>query len=66
MIPCSRITAWFTALEFERELADVCRTYDLGVIPYSPLAGGFLTGKYRQGQEAVQSERARGAQRHFQ
>lgn len=51
--------------EFERELADICRTYNLGVIPYSPLAGGFLTGKYRQGQEAVQSERARGAQRHF-
>jgi aryl-alcohol dehydrogenase-like predicted oxidoreductase len=34
--------------EFERELAAVCRTYGLGVIPYSPLAGGFLTGKYRQ------------------
>ncbi len=36
--------------EFERELADVCRQYGLGVIPYSPLAGGFLTGKYRPGQ----------------
>ncbi len=34
--------------EFERKLADVCRTYQLGVIPYSPLAGGFLTGKYRK------------------
>jgi aryl-alcohol dehydrogenase-like predicted oxidoreductase len=33
--------------EFERELADVCATYELGIIPYSPLAGGFLTGKYR-------------------
>ncbi len=33
--------------EFERELADVCRAYGLGVIPYSPLAAGFLTGKYR-------------------
>ncbi len=32
--------------EFERELADVCVTYELGVMPYSPLAGGFLTGKY--------------------
>jgi aryl-alcohol dehydrogenase-like predicted oxidoreductase len=32
--------------EFERELESVCRTYGLGVIPYSPLAGGFLTGKY--------------------
>ncbi|MBI3160316.1 MAG: aldo/keto reductase [Chloroflexi bacterium] len=33
--------------EFERELAAVCRAYGVGVIPYSPLAGGFLTGKYR-------------------
>lgn len=37
--------------EFERELADVCEEYDIAVIPYSPLAGGFLTGKYsRDGQ----------------
>jgi len=35
--------------EFELELRDVCNTYGLGVIPYSPLAGGFLTGKYRRG-----------------
>ena len=34
--------------EFERELAAVCKTYHIGVIPYSPLAGGFLTGKYRR------------------
>lgn len=50
--------------EFERELADVCRLYGLGVLPYSPLAGGFLTGKYRQ-DRAVDSERARSAQRYF-
>jgi aryl-alcohol dehydrogenase-like predicted oxidoreductase len=36
--------------EFERELRDVCLTYGIGVIPYSPLAGGFLTGKYRRGE----------------
>jgi aryl-alcohol dehydrogenase-like predicted oxidoreductase len=36
--------------EFERELRDVCQAYGVGVIPYSPLAGGFLTGKYRQGE----------------
>lgn len=36
--------------EFERELRDVCQTFGLGVIPYSPLAGGFLTGKYRKGE----------------
>lgn len=36
--------------EYERELEAVCLRYGLGVIPYSPLAGGFLTGKYRQGE----------------
>ncbi|MFC1878960.1 aldo/keto reductase [Chloroflexota bacterium] len=50
--------------EYERELAQVCQKYRLGVIPYSPLAGGFLTGKYRKGQ-VPDSVRARGAQRYF-
>ena len=50
--------------EFEGELADVCRAYGLGVIPYSPLAGGFLTGKYRPG-ENTESARLRSARRHF-
>lgn len=36
--------------EYERELEQVCTTYGLGVIPYSPLAGGFLTGKYLRGE----------------
>jgi len=36
--------------DYERELEMICRTYGLGVIPYSPLGGGFLTGKYRRGQ----------------
>ena len=36
--------------EFQRELLAVCKDQHLGVIPYSPLAGGFLTGKYRKGQ----------------
>jgi aryl-alcohol dehydrogenase-like predicted oxidoreductase len=51
--------------EFERELADVCRTYGVGVIPYSPLAGGFLTGKYRQGQPDPESARAGRAKGYF-
>jgi aryl-alcohol dehydrogenase-like predicted oxidoreductase len=51
--------------EFESELADVCRIYGLGVIPYSPLAGGFLTGKYRQNQPEPESARASGAKRYF-
>ncbi len=43
--------------EFEQELAEVCQTYGLGVIPYSPLAGGFLSGKYRREQTEVGSQR---------
>lgn len=33
-------------LEFERELEPLCLDQAIGVIPYSPLAAGFLTGKY--------------------
>lgn len=50
--------------EFERELAEVCRVYGLGVIPYSPLAGGFLTGKYRPDRQNVDSSRAARAGRY--
>lgn len=48
--------------EFETELRDVCKTYGIGVIPYSPLAGGFLTGKYRKGKALPDSRRAEGLQ----
>lgn len=50
--------------EFERELAEVCRAYGLGVIPYSPLAAGFLTGKYRR-ERSDESARLRSARRYF-
>jgi aryl-alcohol dehydrogenase-like predicted oxidoreductase len=50
--------------EFERELSAVCKAYHLGVIPYSPLAGGFLTGKYRRNLVPI-SARAGGAKRYF-
>src|SRR6516162_9485348 len=33
--------------EIESELLPLCRDQDIGVIPYNPLAGGFLSGKYR-------------------
>jgi len=36
--------------EFEEGLADICQKFGLGVIPYSPLAAGFLTGKYRRNE----------------
>jgi aryl-alcohol dehydrogenase-like predicted oxidoreductase len=51
--------------EFERELEDVCWNYDIGVIPYSPLAAGFLTGKYRRDQVNVESARKGDARRYF-
>lgn len=43
---------------FERELQPLCLEEGIGVIPYSPLAAGFLTGKYRRGQELPKSGRA--------
>jgi len=50
--------------EFERELKAVCEKYHVGVIPYSPLAGGFLTGKYHRDQE-TESVRAGGVKRRY-
>jgi aryl-alcohol dehydrogenase-like predicted oxidoreductase len=34
----------------EWEILPLCRAEGIGVIPWSPLAGGWLTGKYRRGQ----------------
>ena len=34
----------------ERELVPMAQTYGLALIPWSPLAGGFLSGKYRRGE----------------
>ncbi len=50
--------------EFERELAEVCQNYQIGVIPYSPLGSGFLTGKYHQ-NHTPKSARRHGASRYF-
>ncbi|GIW05832.1 MAG: oxidoreductase [Dehalococcoidia bacterium] len=50
--------------EFERELRRVCLTYGLGVIPFFPLASGFLTGKYRR-DALPESPRATGVQRRY-
>jgi aryl-alcohol dehydrogenase-like predicted oxidoreductase len=33
----------------ERDLVPVCQRYEVGLVPYSPLANGLLTGKYRRG-----------------
>jgi len=49
--------------EFEREMADLVKQYGIGVINYSPLAGGFLTGKYRREGPLPESLRAERASR---
>ncbi|MCB9117520.1 MAG: aldo/keto reductase [Caldilinea sp.] len=36
----------------EWELVQVCQIEGLGIIPWSPLRGGWLSGKYRRGMEA--------------
>lgn len=51
--------------EFERELQAVCLDQGIGVIPYSPLGGGFLTGKYRRNAPVPESARAGGVQHRY-
>lgn len=41
----------------EREFAPMAQTYGIAIIPWSPTAGGFLTGKYRRGQPAPEGSR---------
>src|SRR5205085_8357140 len=42
----------------EADVLPTCRRYGMGVIPWSPLAGGWLTGRYRLGQDVPKSRRA--------
>ena len=62
-IDLSRANGWesFTCLQplynlldrsIEWELLPVCRNEGVGVIPWSPLRGGWLSGKYRRGMSA--------------
>ena len=51
--------------EFERELDPLCRDQQVGVLPYSPLAGGFLTGKYRANTPLPSSARAERIERRY-
>jgi aryl-alcohol dehydrogenase-like predicted oxidoreductase len=43
--------------EIEHELVPFCQEYGIGILPYYPLANGFLTGKYRRGQPAPEGTR---------
>jgi aryl-alcohol dehydrogenase-like predicted oxidoreductase len=42
----------------ETEVLPVCQKYGMGVIPWSPLAGGFLSGAHRRDQSAPPGSRA--------
>jgi aryl-alcohol dehydrogenase-like predicted oxidoreductase len=42
----------------EAEVLPVCADYRMGVITWSPLAGGWLSGRWRKGQDAPESTRA--------
>jgi aryl-alcohol dehydrogenase-like predicted oxidoreductase len=43
--------------QVEREVLPYCREHNIGFIPYFPLAGGFLTGKYKRGEAAPPGSR---------
>jgi len=53
------------ARQIERELVPCCQEYGIGIIPYSPLASGFLTGKYRRNEEPPAGARLSGPDPRF-
>ena len=51
--------------EYERELEPLCQDQQIGVITYSSLASGFLSGKYRSGADTGKSPRGQGVQQRY-
>tara|TARA_B100000686_G_scaffold209716_1_gene216531 strand:- start:38 stop:730 length:693 start_codon:yes stop_codon:yes gene_type:complete len=55
--------------DIEQELIPVCQLKSLGVVVWSPLGGGFLSGKYKPGERTVEGTRSADAwaypQRYF-
>jgi aryl-alcohol dehydrogenase-like predicted oxidoreductase len=43
--------------DIEVEIVPVCQKFGLGVIPWSPLGGGMLTGKYKKGDDPAEGTR---------
>lgn len=43
--------------DLEVELVPACAQHGLGILPWSPLSGGFLSGKFRKGQAAPEGSR---------
>jgi aryl-alcohol dehydrogenase-like predicted oxidoreductase len=48
--------------DVEKEVIPACAHFGLGMLPFFPLAGGVLTGKYRRGQEPPEGTRMAGNQ----
>ena len=48
--------------QIEKELIPACKYFEIGILPYFPLAGGFLTGKYKQGEPAPPGSRGESSQ----
>jgi len=46
--------------EPEQGVTQACRCHGMGLLPYFPLEGGMLTGKYRSGEDAPQGSRLAG------
>jgi aryl-alcohol dehydrogenase-like predicted oxidoreductase len=51
--------------KFEGEMQLLCCSKNIGVIPYFPLASGFLTGKYRSESDFYKSLRGAGMKKYF-
>jgi aryl-alcohol dehydrogenase-like predicted oxidoreductase len=50
----------YARAEFEHQYQAFCQQHNIDVIPYFALASGFLTGKYRDKNDAGQSQRGEG------
>jgi aryl-alcohol dehydrogenase (NADP+) len=51
--------------EEEREMIPLCTSEKVSLIPWSPIGGGFLTGKYKRGGESPQTRRAQSGSHSF-
>ncbi len=50
----------------EREVLPACREEGIGIIPWGPLGGGFLSGKYRRGEKPPEGSRIAGVPDEFE
>lgn len=57
-VVCEQPPYSIMARRIEREMLPVAQQYGMAVIPWSPLAGGWLSGKYRKGGPQPESHRA--------